>query len=295
MTTLVFGHKSPDTDSTGSPIIWAWYLNEIGTPAKAVLLGEPNTEAAFVLKHWGLDKPAIIQDVTADDKVVIVDTNNPAELPPSVRLVAKDGRVLDRHALIHYAPDARTHGVIERQREIDQLAVELDRAQEAAAQAKEAVAEADATATRLQDGLTTLRRDVQALQAQVHGEQVEVLKLNQARVRYEERWAQIERDMGEIALLGAILLVLLGRAATVYPLSLMFRASRLSIGRGEQHVLWWGGLRGALALALALALPPAIPMRDTIVIATFAVVGFSVVIQGLTMPWLLKRLGFSGS
>jgi manganese-dependent inorganic pyrophosphatase len=29
MTTLVFGHKSPDTDSTGSPIIWAWYLNEV--------------------------------------------------------------------------------------------------------------------------------------------------------------------------------------------------------------------------------------------------------------------------
>lgn len=101
------------------------------------------------------------------------------------------------------------------------------------------------------------------------------------------------RAVGEIALLGAILLVLAGRAATVYPLSLLFRSTRLSIGVGEQHVLWWGGLRGALALALALALPPAIPMRDTIVIATFAVVGFSVVIQGLTMPWILKRLGFS--
>jgi len=101
------------------------------------------------------------------------------------------------------------------------------------------------------------------------------------------------RALGAIALVGAILLVLLGRAATVYPLSLLFRRSRLAIGRGEQHVLWWGGLRGALALALALALPDAIPMRDTIVIATFAVVGFSVVIQGLTMPWLLKRLGFS--
>ncbi|MEO7053345.1 MAG: sodium:proton antiporter [Rhizomicrobium sp.] len=99
--------------------------------------------------------------------------------------------------------------------------------------------------------------------------------------------------VGEIALLGAILLVLLGRAAAVYPLSLMFRGSRWSIGMGEQHVLWWGGLRGALALALALALPDAIPMRDTIVIVTFAVVGFSVVIQGLSMPWLLKRLGFS--
>ena len=99
MTTLVFGHKSPDTDSTGSPIIWAWYLNETGTPAKPVLLGEPNTEAAFVLKHWGLDKPAIISDVTADDKVVIVDTNNPAELPPSIN-EAKLQAIIDHHMLV---------------------------------------------------------------------------------------------------------------------------------------------------------------------------------------------------
>ena len=51
MTTLVFGHTSPDTDSTGSPIVWAWYLNQIkGVDAKPVLLGEPNTEAAFMLE-----------------------------------------------------------------------------------------------------------------------------------------------------------------------------------------------------------------------------------------------------
>ena len=100
MTTLVFGHKSPDTDSTGSPIIWAWYLSQVkGTPAKPVLLGEPNTEAAFVLRHWGLDKPAIISDVTADDKVVIVDTNNPAELPPSIN-EAQIQAIIDHHLLV---------------------------------------------------------------------------------------------------------------------------------------------------------------------------------------------------
>ncbi len=100
MTTLVFGHKSPDTDSTGSPLIWAWYLSEVkGTPAKAVLLGEPNTEAAFVLRYWGLEKPAIITDVTADDRVVIVDTNNPAELPPSVNEAKIDG-IIDHHMLV---------------------------------------------------------------------------------------------------------------------------------------------------------------------------------------------------
>lgn len=100
MTTLVFGHKSPDTDSTGSPIIWAWYLSEVkATPAKPVLLGEPNTEAAFVLRHWDLPKPEIIADVAADQPVVIVDTNNPAELPPAVN-DAKITAIIDHHMLV---------------------------------------------------------------------------------------------------------------------------------------------------------------------------------------------------
>ena len=96
----VLGHKSPDTDSTGSPIIWAWYLTEVnGTPAIPVLLGEPNTEAAFMLTHWDLPKPQIIADVTADDSVVIVDTNNPAELPPSIN-DAKILGIIDHHMLV---------------------------------------------------------------------------------------------------------------------------------------------------------------------------------------------------
>ncbi|TQS72286.1 manganese-dependent inorganic pyrophosphatase [Rhodobacteraceae bacterium] len=100
MTTKVFGHKAPDTDSTGSPIIWAWYLNEVkGSAAVPCLLGEPNTEAAFVLTHFGLDKPQIISDVDAGDKVVIVDTNNPAELPASIN-AADITAIIDHHKLV---------------------------------------------------------------------------------------------------------------------------------------------------------------------------------------------------
>ncbi|MEP3033353.1 MAG: manganese-dependent inorganic pyrophosphatase, partial [Pseudoruegeria sp.] len=99
MTIKVFGHKSPDTDSTGSPILWAWYLSEVkGQKAEAVLLGEPNTEAAFVLKHWDLPKPKIITDVSADDTCVIVDTNNVAELPPSIN-DANVVQIIDHHML----------------------------------------------------------------------------------------------------------------------------------------------------------------------------------------------------
>ena len=95
----VFGHKAPDTDSTGSPLIWAWYLTHVKhTPAAAVLLGEPNTEAAFVLKRWGLPKPAIIEDVARGERCVVVDTNNPAELPPSIN-EAEVIQIIDHHLL----------------------------------------------------------------------------------------------------------------------------------------------------------------------------------------------------
>ena len=100
MTIQVFGHKSPDTDSTGSPILWAWYLNEIkGEAATPVLLGEPNTEAAFMLQRWDLPKPRIIKDVAGDALVVIVDTNNPAELPASINN-ADIRAIIDHHKLV---------------------------------------------------------------------------------------------------------------------------------------------------------------------------------------------------
>lgn len=99
MTIKVFGHKSPDTDSTGSPIIWAWYLNDVrNTPAEPRLFGEPNAEALFVLSRWNLDKPKLIDDVTAADTCVIVDTNNAAELPDSIN-EANVIEVIDHHML----------------------------------------------------------------------------------------------------------------------------------------------------------------------------------------------------
>jgi len=99
MTLQVFGHKAPDTDSTGSALIWAWYLSQIkGTPAEARLLGTPNTEAAFMLQRWGVDQPAIIDDVEDDAPVVIVDTNNPAELPANINNADIRG-IIDHHKL----------------------------------------------------------------------------------------------------------------------------------------------------------------------------------------------------
>jgi CPA1 family monovalent cation:H+ antiporter len=88
----------------------------------------------------------------------------------------------------------------------------------------------------------------------------------------------------------AIVLVTVGRAVAIYPLCAVFSGSRLKVARPQQHVLFWGGLRGALALALALALPQNLPRHDDVVTITFAVVAFSIFAQGLTIPPLLRRL-----
>lgn len=97
--------------------------------------------------------------------------------------------------------------------------------------------------------------------------------------------------IGYLPLAAAIILVLLARAATVYPLAFFFRGTRWAIAGRDQHILWWAGLRGALALALALSLPLNMPMRDAVIIATFGVTIFSVIVQGVTMAALLRVLG----
>lgn len=92
------------------------------------------------------------------------------------------------------------------------------------------------------------------------------------------------------AALAGIGFVLLGRAVAVYPLCLCFGRSKLAVSLKYQHVLFWGGLRGALALALVLALPESMPQRSEIVVTAFAVVAFSIFIQGITMPLLVRKL-----
>lgn len=89
----------------------------------------------------------------------------------------------------------------------------------------------------------------------------------------------------------AVIVVLVARLAAVYPCCLLFARSRWRVSLPEQHVLFWGGLRGALALALALGLPQQLPERSQVISVSFAVVAFSVIVQGLTMKPFLQYLG----
>jgi CPA1 family monovalent cation:H+ antiporter len=101
-------------------------------------------------------------------------------------------------------------------------------------------------------------------------------------------WAHLE-----LALV-AVLAVLVARAA-IYPLSFLVNRFGGDVPLAWQHVLFWGGLRGALSLALALGLPREFPYRDQFVAAAFGVVLFSLLVQGLTVGPLLRRLGLAQS
>lgn len=92
-----------------------------------------------------------------------------------------------------------------------------------------------------------------------------------------------------LPIIAAIGFVLLGRAVSVYGCSVLFAPSGQRVKAGHQHILFWGGLRGALALALALGLPSSMPEAEAIRSVAFAVVAFSLIVQGLTIRPLIRK------
>ena len=102
-------------------------------------------------------------------------------------------------------------------------------------------------------------------------------------------WANIE------VIVVAVVAVLASRAVVVYGTSWLahWGKGRSRIPLKWQHILFWGGLRGAVSLSLALSLPLALPQRDTLQAMTFGVVLFTLLVQGMTIRPLLKRLGLA--
>ncbi|MBT9462319.1 MAG: chromosome segregation protein SMC [Rugosibacter sp.] len=112
--------------------------------------------------------------------------------------VSRAGHLLTASGITLYVPDAKTHGVIERQREIDELAELMDARSLAEQLAREAQQLAEQRVAELQSQLATARRAVQEAQQAMHVAQVTALKLNQAQARFDERSAQIDHDLLEL-------------------------------------------------------------------------------------------------
>jgi monovalent cation:H+ antiporter, CPA1 family len=97
------------------------------------------------------------------------------------------------------------------------------------------------------------------------------------------------------AILVAYLAVLIARAVVIYFVSACLRRSREKFPWSWSAVLTWGGMRGGLSMVLVLGLGPDFPHRELLVTMTFGVVILSIVVQGLTMGPLLRRLKLVGA
>lgn len=95
-----------------------------------------------------------------------------------------------------------------------------------------------------------------------------------------------------VATVGAMVLT---RVIAVYGLGFVSnQIAPAKIAIANQTVLWWGGLRGSVSIALALSIPAALPDREGIIATVFGAVLFTLLVQGLTIPPLLKGLNLLG-
>jgi len=96
------------------------------------------------------------------------------------------------------------------------------------------------------------------------------------------------------AILVAYLAVTLGRALIIAAVTAIMRRTRERIPWSWAAVLTWGGLKGGLSMVLVLGLPVDFPHRSLLITMTFGVVVLSILVQGVTMSPLLRRLGVVG-
>ncbi len=113
--------------------------------------------------------------------------------------VTPAGDVINRQSVTLFAADAAEHGLLERQREIGELAGIIAQREESVEHEQERLGQIEATMEDAQNALQLARRDINDLQEQAHAIQVETLKLAQALDRFRERQEQIDAGMAEMA------------------------------------------------------------------------------------------------
>lgn len=107
------------------------------------------------------------------------------------------------------------------------------------------------------------------------------------------RFESLSDNLDIIAI--AIVAVLVTRFVSIYGLAKLSNTfTEVDISIPEQTVLWWGGLRGSVSIALALSVPVSLSGRQDIIDTVFGVVLFTLLIQGLTTQWVLKKLNLIG-
>ena len=113
-------------------------------------------------------------------------------------LVTPQGHLVSAHSVLFHAPDSQVHGILARQREIEQLQKQSQLLSEKLTQDKQQAEQAEQSYASVDGRIAPLRTAVSAIQQQQHNMQMQMLKLSQTQERNVERGMQIAHELQEL-------------------------------------------------------------------------------------------------
>jgi len=121
------------------------------------------------------------------------------EAPANVALVTREGHLFTRHSVSFHAPDSELHGVLSRQREIDEIGEQIAAEQAVLDDRRAAADQRESALAELRNRIASLRSEIEATQEKAHTLELEILRLSEQLDRTSQRGMQIAAELQEIA------------------------------------------------------------------------------------------------
>ena len=161
------------------------------TPLSNYVSCEDNQAALLAVQEWLYGVYAV-----TDLKQALAQRS---QLPAGAWLVTPQGHLFGTNSVLFHAPDNQLHGVLARQREIENLQLEAKQQTDALEQGKRLVLQAEEAYQAIAKRIGPLRASGSDLQQRQHSLQLQILKLTQANERSRERKMQIDHELQELA------------------------------------------------------------------------------------------------
>jgi chromosome segregation protein len=181
-------------------------ISVFDTVGEAIIPSVSGIPGLEPLRHYVSCRNQRLEPVLADwlhDVYIVGDTAAGLELrmklPPGAWLVSREGHVFTRHSVSFHAPDSELHGVLSRQREIEQLQEVMSTEQARLAELKQMVLSVEQEIAQRKSEISSLRQNTGQTQQGHHDLEMEVLRLSEQAQRLTLRGEQIATELDEIS------------------------------------------------------------------------------------------------
>jgi len=169
------------------PVVEPWH----GLQPLSIFVTCLESSVAAVLSEW-LNAVYVVESPQA-----ALDLRR--ELASGAILVTREGHVFTRHSVSFHAPDNELHGVLSRQREIEEIGSQIEAEQVVLRDRRRSAQEREDALARLRNRIASLRSEIEATQERAHNLELEILRLSEQMDRSNQRGAQISAELAELS------------------------------------------------------------------------------------------------